>query len=361
MNYQHWHGVQDPKFGYGAMLEGFLQSAPPSVTLNEKASVNVHMGVPYSVGGWLEGQHKVCFTMWETDTLPASFVRWLYVYDQILVPCDHNVELFSQHHQNVQKVVLGVDNLFWKPQKTNQNSTYRFHAGGSLWNRKGLDIVVKAFNNLKLPNAELHIKAAPHADDTPTQNLGPNVYLHRNWMDLKEQRTWFSQADCFIAASRGEGFGLMPLQAIAMGIPTIVSDSTGQSQFKHLATGVIPCGKSMAVTIGQWDEPNLEALMELMLHHYNHPEETKAQAKLNAPKTKEFSWDNATAQLIAALPQGSLLKTKTWEKAEVTVSITLKRNLKCDIGKESFVFTKGVTYEVSENVHQVLFDAKVLA
>lgn len=361
MNYQHWHGVQDPKFGYGAMLEGFLQSVPPSVTINEKASVNVHMGVPYSVGGWLKGQHKVCFTMWETDTLPASFTRWLYVYDQILVPCDHNVELFSQHHPNVQKVALGVDNLFWKPQKTEQNSTYRFHAGGSLWNRKGLDIVVKAFNNLKLPNAELHIKAAPHAADTPTKNLGPNIYLHRNWMDLEEQRTWFSQADCFIAASRGEGFGLMPLQSIAMGVPTIVSDSTGQSQFKHLATGVIPCGKSIAVTTGQWDEPNLEALMELMLHHYTNPEATKAQAKINAPKTKEFSWDNATAQLIAALPQGSLLKTKVWEEAKVSVPITLKRNLKCDIGKESFVFTKGVTYEVSENVHQVLFDAKVLA
>jgi glycosyltransferase involved in cell wall biosynthesis len=343
------------------MLEGFLQSLPPTVTLNEKASVNVHMGVPYSIDGWLKGQHKVVFTMWETDALPASFIRWLPLYDQILVPCDHNVELFSQHHPNVQKVALGVNNLFWKPQKVDRNPTYRFHAGGSLWHRKGLDIVVKAFNSLKLTNAELHIKAAPHAADTPTKNLGPNIYLHRNWMNLKDQRTWFSQADCFIAASRGEGFGLMPLQAIAMGIPTIVSDSTGQSQFKHLATGVIPCSKSTAPTIGLWDEPNIEALMESMLHHYHNQETVKAQAKLNAPKTKKFSWDNATAQLVATLPAGYLLKTKTWEEAKVSVPIVLKRNLKCDIGKESFTFTKGVTYEVSENVHQVLFDAKVLA
>lgn len=343
------------------MLTGFLSALPKSVKMDNKASVNVHMGVPFSIKGWWEGQHRALFTMWETDTMPASFLRWLPQYDQIIVPCEHNVELFSRHHDNVTYVPLGVDTKFWSPQEPIIQEKYRFAAGGSLWKRKGLDIVVKAFHSLKLPDAELHIKAAPHARDVPKTDLGPNVYLHREWMSLEQQRDWFSQADCFIAASRGEGFGLMPLQAIALGIPTIVSDSTGQSQFAHLASGVIPCSKSASETIGLWDEPDQTELARTMLHHYQHRKEMRVQARANAALAAEFTWKEASAKLLKALPTGTLLNTSTWQESTVTVSVVLNRNLKCDIGKESFDFRKGVTYEVSENVHQVLFDAKVLA
>jgi glycosyltransferase involved in cell wall biosynthesis len=361
MNYQHWHGFNNPNFGYGAMLEGFVSSAPATVSLNDKSSVNVFMGVPFGIKGWHEGQHRVLFSMWETDTLPKSFIRWLDQYDQILVPCEHNVELFSQHHSDVAYVPLGVDRSFWKPEPRTRDGVYRFHAGGSLWHRKGLDLVIKAFEKLKLPNAELHIKAAPHAKDAPDKSSNQNIFLHRNWMSLDEQKEWFNQADCFIAASRGEGFGLMPLQSIAMGLPTIVSDSTGQSQFSHLATGVVPCGKSPAETIGLWDEPDFDSLCELMLEHYNSREEKHKAAQSMASKTEQFSWKKASAKLTRAVPQGVLLKTDTCVTPQVTVSVTLNRNLKCDIGRESFDFRKGVTYEVLENVYEVLSNAKVLA
>lgn len=360
MNYQHWHGFNNPNFGYGSMLQGFLSTTPSTVSLNEKASVNVHMGVPFVIKGWYEGQHRVLFSMWETDTLPKSFIRWLPQYDQILVPCEHNVELFSKHHRDVSYVPLGVDRTFWKPIPREHHGVYRFHAGGSLWKRKGLDIVVEAFNKLKLTNAELHIKAAPHAKDVPTGKLGENIYLHREWMTIEQQRDWYNQADCFIAASRGEGFGLMPLQAIALGLPTIVSTSTGQAQFSHLATGVVSCGQSKAETIGLWDEPNLEELCEAMLDHYRNRDAYHERAIQGASKTEQFTWKKATSKLIKAVPEGSLLKTDIWVQPEVTVNVILNRNLKCDIGKESFNFTKGVTYTVSENVYHVLHDAKVL-
>lgn len=361
MNYQHWHGFSDVRFGYGAMLSGFLSAVPADVTICDKSSVSVHMGVPYSIKGWWQGQHKVLFTMWETDTMPASFLRWLHQYDQIIVPCEHNVKLFSRHHGNVSYVPLGVDTTFWTPQTRVLGEPYKFLAGGSLWKRKGLDIVVKAFNGLKLKNAELHIKAAPHARDVPSTDLGPNVYLHRQWMTQQQQRQWFAEHDCFIAASRGEGFGLMPLQTIALGLPTIMSDTSGQKQFAYLATGVIPCGRSVSETIGTWDEPDQGVLAQLMLEHYENRAAKQNEAADNVRKVNDFSWTKAAEKLIDSLPVGQLLSTNTWLEPQVKVQIVLNRNLICDIGKESYDFKKGVTYEVSENVHQVLFDAKVLA
>ena len=356
MNYQSWRGCEDPKFGYGSMLEGFVTSLPKTVSLDLLASTDVYMGTPDGVGGWHEGQHRACFTMWETDTLPEYFLRWLPKYDQIIVPCEHNRELFSRHHDNVSVVPLGVDHRFWRPIEVEQSETFRFHAGGSLWFRKGLDIVVKAFTALGLPNSELHIKAAPHARDTPDR-FPPNVIMHRNWMTMDTQREWFNKADCFIAVSRGEGFGLMPLQAIASGIPTILSDSTGQSQFAHLAFGVVPCGKSKAESVGLWDEPDQAVLEELMVEAYNNREANRIRAASQISATKTFSWANATKKLIATLPTGELLDNPTHIPAIVIIPMQVRRKVNATIGNKHWLMTPGETYEVPEDVHRVLTES----
>jgi len=297
--------------------------------------------------------------MWETDTLPDYFIRWLPKYDQIIVPCEHNRELFSRHHDNVSVVPLGVDHKFWRPVDVERTDVFRFHAGGSLWFRKGLDIVVKAFTALGLPNTELHIKAAPHARDTPTK-FPPNVILNRNWMTIETQREWFNKADCFIAVSRGEGFGLMPLQAIASGIPTILSDSTGQSQFAHLALGVVPCAKSPANTVGLWDEPNQAVLEELMIEAYNNRESNRIRAASRISETKTFSWANATKKLIATLPAGEPLDNPAYIPAVVKIPVQARRKVNAQIGNHLWVMKPGETYEVPEDVYRVLTESGAL-
>ena len=355
MNYQSWQGCDDPNFGYGSMLKGFKDSAPKTVVFNDKASVHVYMNVPDGTKGWFEGQHRVLFSMWETDVLPANFRRWLGQYDQVLVPCQHNVELFSEFHSDVSYCPLGVDHKFWKPLNTKKDGVFRFHGGGSLWKRKGLDVLVKAFNALGLPDAELHIKAAPHARDTPSESLGANVFLNRQWMTAIEQREWFNQADCFVAVSRGEGFGLMPLQAIASGIPTIISDSTGQSQFSHLAVGVVPCGKSKSEKTGFWDEPDQKVLEELMMDVYRNRDQAAVKAKQGVVGSKAFSWGLSAQKLVDLIPAGTLLADPKRVPPSVSVEVQVVRKVNAYIGNATYVMQPGETYVVPENVYDVLF------
>ncbi len=346
MNHQNWVGHNDPKLGYGPMLDGFKTAAPKTVVFTDKASVSVHMQVPEAVKGWWRDAHRVLFTMWETDTMPDRFKPWLNQFDQILVPCEDNVELFSPYHPVVRHVPLGVDTKFWCAQPK-QPGPYRFHAGGSLWKRKGLDVVVQAFKNLRLADAELHIKAAPHAFDAPTGRLGDNIFVNRNWMTRTEQRDWYAQADCFVAPARGEGFGLMPLQAISMGIPTIVSASTGQKQFAHLATGVVGCRKSRAETCGHWDEPSLAELEEQMMRHYTD--------RLTVPSgVQQFSWTASTKKLVAAVPKGDVLDTDEWVLPEVDVRVKALRTVNATVGKETYRFKTGEEGKVPLGVFEVL-------
>lgn len=357
MNIQSWTGYNDPRFGYGAMYHGFKDCLPKTVQLEETGSVNVHMSVPNVCKGWFEGQHRVCFTMWETTELPRSFQSWLGQYDQILVPCEQNVELFGQFHNDVKYVPLGVDHKFWKPGPHSFDGPFRFHAGGSLWRRKGLDVVVKAFEALKLKDAELHIKAAPHALDTPKGPFPKNVVLHREWMSLEEQRDWFYRADVFIAASRGEGFGLMPLQAIAAGVPTIVSETFGQLQFADAAWGCVPVVKSKADTVGFWEEPNQGVLEELMLSAYNNRETIRDEAKTNIPKTEPFAWKHSTRKLLTAIPIGTQLDNPIFQKPNVQIKVQVTRKVNATIGNETLNLKPGQTYTISENAYKVLTDS----
>lgn len=360
MNVQSWTGYTDPLFGYGAMFHGFKDALPKTVTLDPQGSVNVHMSVPNFCMGWLAGQHRVSFTMWETTVLDPGFVRWLGQYDQILVPCEQNVELFSQHHQDVRLVPLGVDHKFWRPQPRVVDGPFRFHAGGSLWRRKGLDVVVRAFEALKLPDAVLHIKAAPHASDTPKGGFPPNVVLHREWMSLEEQRDWFNQADCFIAASRGEGFGLMPLQAIALGVPTIVSETTGQVQFADCAWGRVPVSKVRADTIGEWDEPDQGVLEELMMLAYKNRDTIREEAELNIPKTERFAWKHSTKKLLAAVPTGVMLDHADRVTPSVELSVRVRRKVNATIGNDTYKMEPGYSYVIPEHVFEVLSASNAL-
>ncbi len=358
MNFQSWQGVDDPKFGYGSMLAGFKSVLPKTVTLDKDASVWVYMNTPNGPRGFIVGQHRVSFTMWETDKLPDNFLRWLPLYDQVLVPCEHNRELFSQHHPDVRVVPLGVDNKFWSGY-SEPDGPFKFLAGGSLWFRKGLDLVVEAFRRLDLPDAELHIKAAPHARDTPDVKH-PRVVMHRNWMDDETQRDWFRQGHVFVAASRGEGFGLMPLQAISLGMPTIISDTTGQEQFSYLATGVVSTTRTPAATIGNWDEPNLDELCEQMLDHYRNWSTHQTNAVVNARGASAFTWRKATKALLDAVPVGEILPDTAVVPAVVNVEIQVKRKVSCNIANIQYHFVPGDTYWVSEDVQRVLNDAGYL-
>ena len=360
MNYQNWEGTEDTRYGYGSMLDGFIKAAPKTVKFDPKASVSVYMGVPFGCKGWLKGTYRVCSTMWETTELPFNFTHYLPLYDHIIVPNDIEAEMFGRHHKKVDVVPLGVDTSWYKPIDVPRHNRFQFRAGGSLWARKGLDVTIKAFEKLNLPDADLRIKIAPHARDMPDTKFGPNIYFDTQWMTEEQKGEWFAGADCFIAASRGEGFGLMPLQTIAMAVPTIVSLTTGQIQFSHLATGTVSCAKEKSSTVGYWDEPNVDELAEQMLHHYRNREQVRTQAVINSVEAEDFSWKKATAKLLKVLPTGTLFDGEIHEKPNVIFKVQAIKRVTADIGNRSYRHSPGDIFDVTKGDYQVLSDAGVV-
>jgi len=335
------------------MLKGFVDHAPGDLILNEHADVMVFMMQPFQIKDFYKGQYKTCFTMWESDTLPQKFVDWLPVYDSVIVPCTHNLELFSKHHSNVRLVPLGVDTKRWRPKRRAANKRFRFHAGGSQWVRKGLDTVLEAFLLAKL-DAELHLKPNPEAFGVPEMKLPDNVFMHRGWMDDEQTLNFFHHADCWVAPSRGEGFGLMPLQAMACGIPTIINAASGHGDFAHMASIVVPHGPVVSHYGGMWDESDPRELAEAMREMHANYQAYKDKAKQTVPQLLDWSWVSAARKLTDALPVGKLLTNPIQTHATVWYQVALNRTLQCDIADVTYKFVKGVPMRVPEGVLEVV-------
>jgi hypothetical protein len=360
----HLEGFNAAHFGYGNMFLSLDRHLPNGVENNPLSEVRISCMQPDMVKGWYKGQKRVVFTMWETSVLPDSFADPLAQFDQIVVPCVHNLELFSRYHKTVTMVHLGIDPTVWKFSPAPKNDVFRFVAGGSSWQRKGLDLVVRAFERLNLPDAELVLKVAETAKGEPPIISHPCIKVIDKWLTLQEEYDLYASADCFVAASRGEGFGLMPLQTIAMGIPTIMSDMTGHSDFINLASTSVPAYPKPADhntfwNRGDWYEVTIDDLCEAMLHEYQQGAGRRDKEK--AASAAKMTWRKSSAALIKATGTGGLLGGKVWQPAdEPTVLVTANRRVIADIGRHAIRMEKGETKLVSHNVRDILLGAGYL-
>jgi glycosyltransferase involved in cell wall biosynthesis len=358
-------GVNLPHVGYGKMVQGLQQGLAGKVEFREDAERVVFALKPNMVKGWYAGQKAALITMWETNWLPAEFTDYVDLFDTIIVPSLHNWELFSQFHDNVRVIPLAVDREVWCPKARPKNKKFKILCGGSEWYRKGLDVVLKAFLEMNLPDAELHIKIVPPYLSAPDNLDYPNVVVHNQWMTVEDEADLVRSMDCFISVSRGEGFGLMPLQSISAGVPTIVSDAHGHREFSDLATHrvptrLVPTNHGTWQDVGEWDEPEFGAILSAIQDIYDNRERYREQAEMYAGEVSAFNWNTAADQLLQVVkPSGKLVANK-WKPLEPTFEIEVKRRVQADIGRHRVDLMPGMKHRVVLNVRDVLRDSGAL-
>jgi len=358
-------GVNLPHVGYGKMVSGLRDALSTKVELCDDAERVIFALRPNLIKGWTVGQNPALLTMWETNWLPPQFSEYLHLFDTVVVPSMHNWELFSQFHDNVRVIPLGVDREMWYPKARPENDKFRILCGGSEWYRKGLDVVLKAFLSLNLPDAELHIKIVPPYLSAPPNLDYPNVVVHNKWMTVEEEADLVRSADCFVSVSRGEGFGLMPLQAISAGVPTVLSDAHGHREFSDLATHRIPTrsvptNEGVWQNMGDWDEPDFDALCDALKDLHENHKRYRQQAETHAGETSAFNWNTAADQLLQVVKPTGNRVTGKWKALEPECEIEVKKRVQADIGGHRVELTPGVKHRVVLNVRDVLKAAGLL-
>lgn len=300
---------------YGVKLADRLQRM--GVTVRD--SIEPDMTDPYNVvcwvstpthaRGWFKGQYPVISTMWEATKLPETFRECLHNFEMVIVPSEQNQELFSRYHHNVKYVPLGIETARWfYTPRTQPEREFRFLIGGS-GPRKGTDLAYKAFRKLwptegswgSGPIPTLMFKS-PRAIDW----MGPRIHHIGGFIPSEQEVSLYEAAHCYLQPSRGEGFGLQPLQAIAQGLPTILTDAHGHHGFAHLGRPISATMKKSDYFIfgdaGDWWEPNLDELCDQMKWVYDHYDLACYEAKVSSRiAAREWGWERTAEKFIDAV------------------------------------------------------------
>lgn len=296
--------VQYPYDGYGRLSRAIHDNA----ILNKNSNVRVFFGHPANHEKRSNKDINVFFTMFEADKIPDTWIENINKYaDFVIVPSQFCINTFAKSGVTKPMIVLNlfVDsaNIYKKETKpfifAHQNS---FVEGA----QKGYDLVMRAFLNVfhKIPESEVMLllkgRSYRWANDTYYLDMAKDekkikvILEDMNEKTLEEE--FWKKVDCFVYPSRGEGFGLPPIEAMSRGIPTILTNAHSHTEFvKYGGLPVGVKGKTKAYYvgriwdygIGQWVEPDIKDIESWMWEVFNNQEKYKKQAIENASIIQE--------------------------------------------------------------------------
>jgi glycosyltransferase involved in cell wall biosynthesis len=223
-----------------------------------------------------------CFTMYESTKIPEAWPKIINrLCERLIVPSPWLVKVFEDN--GVKVPIHVVQEGIWPEEWPlvngyRPNRPYTFMTMGDRGSRKAHDLAWRAFYECFGDDPDVRLIIKVRKNGMPLVDLSqsdPRVSIWRE--DADNLSSVFAMADCFVFPSRGEGWGLPPREAAAMGLPVIVTKASG------LEVGLPHWGYSVGYTMsesrmpagGQWFEADVDQLADKMRWCYEHQTEAR--------------------------------------------------------------------------------------
>ena len=180
----------------------------------------------------------------DTSDIPENWVEAMRRADCIFAPNTSNYEIYRRYFD---KVYLTLPGIATQPFATRKNyrkegsAQFSFITIGSFSFRKGVDILLEAFlTEFKPEEAHLHFHLQDHQIDAAINMIcklsvqhgtPPNITVTSNKMSEEWISRWYNRSDCYITATRGEGWGLPIHEAMLCALPVIAPFSTAMKDY----------------------------------------------------------------------------------------------------------------------------------
>ena len=180
-------------------------------------------------------QYQISYTPWESTVIPERWASPLSLVDEIWTTSSWCANVFADNgYKDVRVFPHGIDPI-WAPRRRRDDDVIKFLHVGEPAPRKAGQMVVDAFTNLfgNDRRYSLTLKVYKHNTTRIYNNyidknilglpnvLYNNIYIIDKDMTTEELVKLYHDHDVLIYPSYGEGFGFIPLQALATGMPTI--------------------------------------------------------------------------------------------------------------------------------------------
>lgn len=312
-----------------AMLAAAARSKPGDVNICF-VSINLQ---PFFRGTNLQ------WIVFESTRVPEIVMSTMLTADLVWVPSAWGRDTLIANGLDPDRcdvVPEGVDADQYHPYYTRQDSSVtRFLTVGKFEERKSHMETVLAWASVfgQDPEIELVIKT-DHFVNVEVKQQGLEEFLTRLnitnvrpiWgkLEPRAMTDLYRSADVFVLPSKGEGWGLPIIEAVAQGLPVITTMYSGQSEYlQHVASSVLPVDYELGpITCaefqrfyptrdgnwGSWAVPNIESLAQAMVAARDNIDTLKPQAQSNAGIIRQrYSWSACVDQALQTLQRRRLL------------------------------------------------------
>ena len=289
--------------------------------------------VVYAQGDVFErntGQYKIGYTMLEVDGLPKEWVRQANLMDEVWVPSSFNKETFRDSGVKVpiNIIPLGVDPAYFSPNIRGKkiDSCFTFLSVFEWGERKAPDILLRAFSDefnstepvsllCKANNFDPSVDVRDQISKLSLRKNGGRIVIAENQiLQRYELGVLYRSADCFVLSSRGEGWGMPILEAMACGLPVIATNWSSQVDFMNESNSLPLEVESLIPAVAKcpyyqgfrWAQPSYEHLRYLLRWVFEHQDEAYTIGQRAAhDAVSRWSWGHATQSMIKILASNS--------------------------------------------------------
>lgn len=319
---------------------------PATCAVLERMVQNVHItratALFVFLGGFFErepGCHSVGLTMLETDRIPQDWVARCNLMDEIWVPSRFNRGTFVESGVDEAKVrvmPLGVDGSRFHPGlpplPVAGRRGFAFLSVFEWVPRKGYDILLRAYlaefqpdedvclilrvhdNSAYDPSASRIRSEISAFQEAAGKQAGPPIIVLPTLMSATDIARLYAAADCFVLPTRGEGWNMTAMEAMACGVPAICTGWSSHLDFmtpdNSLLIDVerlepvpafgIPNDRVYAGS--HWARPSEAHLRRLMRWAYENRARAREIGMRGSRDVLEgFTWEKAARRMYARL------------------------------------------------------------
>lgn len=266
----------------------------------------------------IPGRTNIGFTMLECDRLPQHWVDKCNKMDQIWTPSTFNEQTFRSSGVNPQKLKvmpLSVDANRFRPDvppvKIERDAEQFVFLSNFEWvPRKGYDILLRAYveefsgqdsvllliktydGNRFDPSGRVMRRTWDSMVESMNIQDPPALQFITTGFSDHEIPSFYTAGNCYVIPTRGEGWNLPALEAMASGIPVIATNWSAHLDFLNAENSYLikvdrlePIPKygipnDEIYDGAKWAVPSLTDLRKLMRYAVIHRQEVKAKGQL---------------------------------------------------------------------------------
>jgi glycosyltransferase involved in cell wall biosynthesis len=261
------------------------------------------------------GRYRVGYSMLEVTGIPPDWVEQANSLDEIWVPSHFNLDTFagSGVTRPIKVMPLGVDINYFHPfiSSKKQHGRFVFLSVFEWGERKAPEVLLQAYNQefsgtddvllvLKVNNNDPAVNIERQIEAMRLRpDRAPVLVVLNQKVPSYQMGSLYCSSDCFVLPTRGEGWGMPTLEAMACGLPVISTDWSAQTEFfggdvgypvevKRLIPAVAKCPYYEGF---EWADPDVEHLAQLMRYVYENPEEARAKGlRASISAREKWSW-----------------------------------------------------------------------